>query len=316
MESPFKYIYQGKEVSKEEFTNVTKELFKWFDSNTINAVDYSSVSDFLDGEYKSNNEIDKHFRGVLENHEKAENDGSLTAEEKRIWTMLNPVLKVNLKEREYPNLGDYLNKEQKVIEDWNKKEDEQKEEGIGLNIMPNGMPRGEIFTYQPIERKVRVNFYSYDSKNSPIIEVKEFDCLLKAGAYFREAKHTKAFIYKYGTHDLISTWNKEVPTTKKSESIKIEKNGIKETENKVNYGELDWDYIDNMSLRMSKNLDKYPPKNWQKKMEIQELAKSAIRHARKILQEIDNDEETLQQHATALGCNGMMINYQLKNNLK
>ncbi len=182
--------------------------------------------------------------------------------------------------------------------------------------MPNGMPRGKIFTYQPIERKVRVNFYSYDSKNSPIIEVKEFDCLLKAGAYFREAKHTEAFIYKYGTHDLISTWNKEVPTTKKSESIKIEKNGIKETENKVNYGELDWDYIDNMSLRMSKNLDKYPPKNWQKKMEIQELAKSAIRHARKILQEIDNDEETLQQHATALGCNGMMINYQLKNNLK
>lgn len=46
MRSPFKYIYQGKEVSKKEFTNITKELFKWFDNNTINAVDYSSVSDF------------------------------------------------------------------------------------------------------------------------------------------------------------------------------------------------------------------------------------------------------------------------------
>ena len=65
MELPFKYIYQGKEVSKEEFTNVTKELFKWFDNNTINAVDYSSVSDFLDGEYKSKGEINNHLKGVL-----------------------------------------------------------------------------------------------------------------------------------------------------------------------------------------------------------------------------------------------------------
>ena len=88
--------------------------------------------------------------------------------------------------------------------------------------------------------------------------------------------------------------------------------GVKETEGKVNYGELDFDYIDSMALRMSKNLEKYPPKNWQKKMDIEELAKSAIRHARKILQQIENDEETLEEHAIALGCNGMMINYQLK----
>ena len=122
MEQQFKYIYAGKEVSKEQFEILTKDAFKWFNNSSINAVDFDSVSSFFSGEYKSNNEIDKHFRGVLENHEKAENDGSLTAEEKRIWTMLNPVLKVNLKEREYPNLGDYLNKEQKVIEDFDKKE--------------------------------------------------------------------------------------------------------------------------------------------------------------------------------------------------
>ena len=65
MEQQFKYIYAGKEVSKEEFTNVTKELFKWFDNNTINAVDYSSVSDFLGENYKSNREINDHFKGVL-----------------------------------------------------------------------------------------------------------------------------------------------------------------------------------------------------------------------------------------------------------
>ena len=260
MEQQFKYIYAGKEVSKEEFTNITKELFKWFDNNTINAVDFDSVSNFFSGDYKSNNEIDKHFRGVLENHEKAENDGSLTAEEKRIWTMLNPVLKVNLKEREYPNLGDYLNKEQKVIEDWNKKD--YNTTTVKVNCSPDDLVKLNT---------LRDGLLNSDFKPNSLEDIA----------------------------DLISA-----------------KEGIKETENKVNYGELDWDYIDNMSLRMSKNLDKYPPKNWQKKLDIQELAKSAIRHARKILQEIDNDEETLQQHATALGCNGMMINYQLKNNLK
>ena len=66
MEQQFKYIYSGKEVSKEEFTNITKELFKWFDNNTINAVDYSSVSDFLGENYKSKGEINKHLKGVLD----------------------------------------------------------------------------------------------------------------------------------------------------------------------------------------------------------------------------------------------------------
>lgn len=90
--------------------------------------------------------------------------------------------------------------------------------------------------------------------------------------------------------------------------------GVKESNGKINYEELDWDYIDLMSLRMNKNLEKYPPKNWQKKMNIKKLAEASIRHARKILQQIKNDEETLEEHAIALGCNGMMINYQLKNN--
>lgn len=230
MESPFKYIYQGKEVSKEEFTNVTKELFKWFDSNTINAVDYSSVSDFLDGEYKSKGEINNHLKGVL--------DGL----DSQKW---------------------FTNKD--------KVKNVEKYKGYILNDNTN-----------------------YPNQLFDIIEI-------------MQAETEEELVEKLG-------WQ-----TKRNKVLKYDSKeniGVKETENKVNYGELDWDYIDNMSLRMSKNLDKYPPKNWQKKMEIQELAKSAIRHARKILQEIDNDEETLQQHATALGCNGMMINYQLKNNLK
>lgn len=256
-QNSFKYVFNGEEKSKEQFIKLAKDSFKWFSDNTIQAVDFDSVSSFFSGEYKSNNEIDKHFRGVLENHEKAENDGSLTAEEKRIWTMLNPVLKVNLKEREYPNLGDYLNKEQKVIEDWNKKD--YNTTTVKVNCSPDDLVKLNT---------LRDGLLNSDFKPNSLEDIA----------------------------DLISA-----------------KEGIKETENKVNYEELDWDYIDSMAERMSKNLAKYPPKNWQKNIEVKELAKSAIRHARKILQEIDGDEETLQEHSTALGCNGMMINYQLKN---
>jgi hypothetical protein len=48
-------------------------------------------------------------------------------------------------------------------------------------------------------------------------------------------------------------------------------------------------------------------------MDVKELAKSAIRHARKILQPVEGDKESLEEHAVALACNGQMINYQLKN---
>lgn len=91
--------------------------------------------------------------------------------------------------------------------------------------------------------------------------------------------------------------------------------GKKENEGKVSYSEIDWDYIDAMSDRMDENT-KYPPKNYEKGMDIKELAKATIRHARKILQPIEGDPESAVDHALAIGTNGMMIHYQVKNNKK
>lgn len=87
--------------------------------------------------------------------------------------------------------------------------------------------------------------------------------------------------------------------------------GLKESEGKTPYEELDWDYVDSMAHRMESN-DKYPPENWKKEMDIRKLAASAIRHARAILEPSEYDTESQEDHAVALGCNGMMINYQLK----
>lgn len=92
----------------------------------------------------------------------------------------------------------------------------------------------------------------------------------------------------------------------------LEEKGKKENEGKVSYDEIDWDFIDEMSKRMDANT-KYPPLNYQKGMDVKELAKAAIRHARKILQPIEGDEETTEDHALAIGSNAMMMFYQVKN---
>lgn len=94
-QNSFKYVFNGEEKSKEQFMKLAKDSFKWFNNSSINAVDFDSVSSFFSGEYKSDNEIDKHFKGVLD----SQSDN---------YFMSDHFSKVN--------------KEQKVIEDWNKKE--------------------------------------------------------------------------------------------------------------------------------------------------------------------------------------------------
>lgn len=59
-EQKIRYIYNGKEISKEQFGNLTG---KWFDTNTV---DYSSVSNFFDGGFKSNRQVNEHVKSILE----------------------------------------------------------------------------------------------------------------------------------------------------------------------------------------------------------------------------------------------------------
>lgn len=88
---------------------------------------------------------------------------------------------------------------------------------------------------------------------------------------------------------------------------------IKETQGKVTYQDIDWDFFDAISNRMDENKDKYPIGNWKKDMDINEIARATIRHCRKILQPINNDPETTLEHSTAIGCNAMFLHYHFKN---
>lgn len=249
MEKQFKYIYKGNEVSKEEFTNVAKEMFKWFENNTINAVDYSSVSDFLDGDYKSKGELNKHLKGVLGD----------------FYTSSNSVHIKDPQQWKFDELVD-------------KKEKEE--------------------TYDSLNTFLKVN--TTDIQKSKIEGVKQK--FTEAGAKAGE-KHNKIFLQSYNN----------LKDGEMSEAYK-------ETEGKLFY-ELDWGFITQMAERMASNKkeSKYNLWNWKKPMTlkgIEDLKQATLRHLLSILDGVYEDDGREFGHIEAVSDGMMMINYQLKNNLK
>ena len=88
-----------------------------------------------------------------------------------------------------------------------------------------------------------------------------------------------------------------------------ETQGYKETENKISYEEIDWDYIKQMALRMNQNKDKYGKENWKLPIDIGSIEQALLRHVIAILNPSVIDNETRQQHLAAIGCNAMILNY-------
>ncbi len=89
--------------------------------------------------------------------------------------------------------------------------------------------------------------------------------------------------------------------------------GIKETEGKTDYSEIDWDFVTQMAERMNTNKGKYPKNNWQRPMDVEKLKQSMLRHVIAILRGEDADDGRELGHYESVALNAMMINYQLKN---
>ena len=94
---------------------------------------------------------------------------------------------------------------------------------------------------------------------------------------------------------------------------KCQKEGIKETEGKLNY-ELDFEFIQSIAERMSKNKDKYPPYNWKKPLDPESLKQALFRHVVEIMKGNYQDDGRDYGHFESIALNAMMIVYQLKNN--
>jgi hypothetical protein len=89
--------------------------------------------------------------------------------------------------------------------------------------------------------------------------------------------------------------------------------GKKEIENKIDYSEINLELIDLMAKRFSENKEKYPKGNMKKYIEKDSLLWAAYRHLRKMIQPIENDSETYEEHLAAVSCNMSMVLDQLKN---
>lgn len=62
----FRYVYNGKEVDRKQFEELTSDSFKWFEGNSIVSVPFSSFDSFFDGEYRSNRQINNHIKSILD----------------------------------------------------------------------------------------------------------------------------------------------------------------------------------------------------------------------------------------------------------
>jgi hypothetical protein len=88
--------------------------------------------------------------------------------------------------------------------------------------------------------------------------------------------------------------------------------GIKEDDGKLSY-ELDWEFIEAMAVRMSKNKSKYEPYNWKKPIEVEQLKQAIVRHVVEIMKGNYIDDKVELGHIIALSCNAQMLFYQLNN---
>ena len=83
--------------------------------------------------------------------------------------------------------------------------------------------------------------------------------------------------------------------------------GVKETENKTDYQEIDWNFIEGIAKRMNLNKEKYEPFNYHKPMDVNLLKQSLLRHTIEILKGEHNDAGQEYGHIFATALNSMMI---------
>lgn len=90
--------------------------------------------------------------------------------------------------------------------------------------------------------------------------------------------------------------------------------GVKETEGKLDYSEINFEILDLMAKRFAENKHKYPKGNSKKPLDKQEILWASFRHIRKMLQPIENDPETYEEHLAAVATNMSIILDQLRLN--
>lgn len=96
--------------------------------------------------------------------------------------------------------------------------------------------------------------------------------------------------------------------------IITDERGKKENSGKIDYSEIDFDILDLMATRFNANKHKYPAGNMLRPIEEKELLFALLRHLKKMIQPIETDTETFEEHLAAILCNAQMVYQQRKLN--
>ena len=129
--------------------------------------------------------------------------------------------------------------------------------------------------------------------------------------------HTENLLYvKEGTgYDYLKRMMKDDVITNSSRGEKETMEhlkGIKESNGKTDYSEINLEILDLMAERFTANKHKYPKGNMKKPIDIKSLEWALFRHVKKMIQPIETDEETYRDHLSAVLCNCSMLYDQLK----
>ena len=100
-------------------------------------------------------------------------------------------------------------------------------------------------------------------------------------------------------------------TNKDFDVITSSNRGKKETEGKLDYSEINFRLLDLMAKRFMDNKVKYPKGNSKKALDKNEILWAAFRHIRKMIQPIEDDPETYEEHLSAVLTNMSIILDQL-----
>lgn len=88
--------------------------------------------------------------------------------------------------------------------------------------------------------------------------------------------------------------------------------GVKETEGKLDYSEINFELLDLMAKRFMDNKVKYPKGNTLKEINKDDILWAAFRHIRKMIKPEKNDPETYEDHLAAIATNMSIILDQLE----
>lgn len=116
--------------------------------------------------------------------------------------------------------------------------------------------------------------------------------------------------------EILNQWEGKHSISQYDTKSKIEEKekltGVKETEGKLDYSEINFKLLDLMAKRFMSNKHKYPSGNTKKPLDLKQIEQATFRHLRKMIQPIEGDEETYLDHLSATATNLSVILDQLE----